>query len=189
MKTYTYEGREYVESGEIRRPKKGEVFLYSVGSSIGVAQFDFRDQQVKILIPKEERVESEEYNIPVLVKVFSERPPEGCWAPDGKMDSYGGRVILCRAWHGEFAGPHNSTNPTTPNPSYQPEGWHWHGSHVIPYPTREQIEAEQAKLKPKADSLPAPVRAALDAADLGCRRDGVEKLVEAIFASLSKATA
>ena len=57
MKTYIYYGREYVESGEERAPKRNEVFLTKYSARpILTADSDYADHEKrKILIPEEKR--------------------------------------------------------------------------------------------------------------------------------------
>jgi hypothetical protein len=172
LKNYTYEGVQYVESGEVRTPKRGEIFLQPGNIPIE-AHFDFSGRGYPILIPKEKVKMDEEYNVPVLVKANNN------WS--NRVQPYAGRVILCqRLPSGNIRGPKgvgeggNGLIFSENDPD------------LIPYPSQDQVEAEQTKLKPKTAPLPAPVRAALDAADLGCRRDGVSKLIEAIYANPPK---
>jgi hypothetical protein len=173
VKTYTYGLTEYVKSGDVRSPMIGEVYLDGVFNTPRYCAM-YGVSPREILSPKEERVESEEYNIPVLVKADIKANPG-----DDRENRYRGKVIMCRKPSLCYYGPKESAHIYGMVVNWRPD-------EVIPYPTREQVEAAQAKLKAKADPLPRPVRAALDAADLGCRRDGVEKLVEAIFTHLPK---
>lgn len=115
---------------------------------------------------KTEEQVNDEYQIPVLVRAESPNNRE-LW----------GQVLLCRedARYGYREKPGRSSLDS-----------YWRREGVIPYPTQEQVEAERAKLRPKADPLPGPVRQALDEAGLGCRFDGVRKLVEAIYANPPK---
>ena len=181
MKEYQYEGRTYVESGEVRVPVAGEVVLLlhddgsewmpyrQFDSSIGGAvKQSLNEGKRKILIPKEEAKMEEEYNIPVLVKA-------DCTSPEIR-----GKVLLTRISRFNTSHPYKTV-----------DGRNFSKDTAIICPSENQIQEEQAKLKAKAkaDALPAPVRDALKAADLGCRRDGVEKLIEAIYAHPPKAEA
>lgn len=175
MKTYTYEDREYVESGEIRLPKRGELIPSVEGKAWRVG-FDYAKDKYPILIPKEISMDSE-YQIPVLVKADA----DSGWSEQPKfLASVRGRVILCRHHSGTYDGPLNADAHGEFSRGFVPN---WLNKDIIPWPTQAQVEEEQAKLKPKADPLPSPVREALQAADLGCRREGVEKLIEAIYAN------
>jgi hypothetical protein len=177
MKTSSYEGQEYVESGEVRRPRRGDLYVEHLGHA-NQATFDFAVAACKILIPKEQKVSEvqDEYQIPVLVKADADG---GMWSKS--MNHFRGRVIMCALYDGGFTGPKWGTPDFPPAPEYQKDGWHFSTDHAIAYPTPAQVEAERAKLAHKPDVLPSPVRAALDAADLGCRKEGIEKLVEAIY--------
>lgn len=180
MKTYTYRGREYVESGENREPDEGELFVSDIGTPMKAnGLFPPR----KILIPKEQKVSEgqDEYQIPVLVKADADG---GIWSRS--MNPLRGCVIMCAPYGDGFTGPKWGTPGFPPAPEYQKDGWHFSGDHVITFPTQAQVEEERAKLKPKPDTLPGPVRQALDEADLGCRREGVQKLIEAIYSNPPK---
>lgn len=54
MKTYIFEGKEYIENGEVRPPKYGEVFYWENVDLATRANFDFISHRI-ILIPKEEK--------------------------------------------------------------------------------------------------------------------------------------
>lgn len=53
MKTYMFKGKEYVESGEIRAPKKGEIYLTEDTNAPTRAFITYSILKRKILIPKE----------------------------------------------------------------------------------------------------------------------------------------
>lgn len=56
MKTYMFEGKEYIESDEDPRlPKEGEIYLSDEGCGVLKAHFNFSVLKRKILIPREEK--------------------------------------------------------------------------------------------------------------------------------------
>lgn len=125
---------------------------------------------------KTEEQVNNEYQIPVLVKASNS------WVEHIKP--HFGRVIMCRK--------NGDTHLQGPRGEGQDGLGYSFASgdkDLIPWPTEAQVEAERAKLRPKADPLPGPVRQALDEAGLGCRFDGVRKLVEAIYANPPKVQA
>lgn len=133
-------------------------------------------------IINEESSMDNEYQIPVLVKADA----DSGWAKYTKfMSRVRGKVVLCRK-PGVlcYEGPADANSTGEFSSGFIPN---WMDHDIIPWPTKAQVEEEQAKLKPKADPLPDPVRKALEAADLGCRRDGVAKLIEAMYQNPPKA--
>jgi hypothetical protein len=172
MEIYRFEGgRELVKSGETRWPRRGEYYIAGSGNIAreGYSGWTAKDAR-EILIPKEQKVceVQDEYQIPVLVKA---RMADKGYRPE--IRDLAGKIILCREASGLL---------------YSREGGQqggeegWNRGQVIAWPTPAHVEAERANLSPKPNILPAPVRAALDAADLGCRKEGIEKLVEAMYA-------
>lgn len=105
-----------------------------------------------------------EYNIPVLVKWYANRPRQ--WNSTGGMDKYMGTVIMCRKTH-DFNSAYLG-----PNGEYDGDGWYWKLEHVIPNPTQKQIKEEAVKAgkkskptkAPKAPK-PSPLEKALQAAE------------------------
>lgn len=149
MKEYQYEGRTYVESGEVRVPSESDFYISAFGDGVcgpnqrGAISMIENDGKRKILIPKEDKM-NEEYNIPVLLLVNPKRT-------DPNIQPYLGKVVMCRQEGRDcYTGPAGVKISGASGSEY---------SHVptecIPWPTREQVEAEQAKLKPKADPLPS----------------------------------
>ena len=51
MKTYMFEGKEYVENGKVKPPQYGEAFSH--GGEVHIAHFNFQNDKYPILIPKE----------------------------------------------------------------------------------------------------------------------------------------
>lgn len=173
MKTYAYEGKEYVESGEVRVPQVGEWFL-SIGGRT-VIQSDRDDHAPKkILIPKEQKVSEvqDEFQIPVLVKAKAQ---DSVWV--GELRALAGKVVMARATDGGYDAK-GIRNEAAGCELFLPS------QVAVAYPTSTEVLAEQAKLAPKPDTLPAPVRAALDADNrqvCGGARKYVRDLVEAIY--------
>jgi hypothetical protein len=138
VKEYRYEGRTYVESGEVRRPERGDYFILAGTSSVGrqgdgaSACYSDNEGKRKILIPKQEAKMEEGYDIPVLVNA------------DHPNHTIRGRVFLTKH------------NPATPHAPYQTkDSRNFSKDFCTIYPSENQLKEEQAKLKPKADPLPS----------------------------------
>lgn len=176
---YAFEGREYVESGEKRRPQVGDIFLnmeYS-GFIVGASKCSREDQiiqsvdnGIRKILKLKENMENE-YQIPILIKAMKGKAAT-------EID---GTVLMVKLASSGF---YEQERPVGGIKSS------WSKSRVIAYPTKEQIEQERAAAK--GLTLPAAILAALEAPNSSvCKgaREWSKGLMEAVMAEIEKVKA
>lgn len=184
MKTYEFDGREYVESGEFRCPRKGEVFVSKPHGNPLRDMIGTYDER-KILIPKEQKMNEEKWRGAKYVLILKAFAPgvAGCVNRILEVESVhekGERYAFDTV---QLRGRGTCTTDTH---------WAWTADCALPLPdcTEEIFNAHWGIEAAKADTIPAPVLEALGAENIqvcGGARKYARDLVEAIYRNPPKA--